>query len=329
MSLSLRGWGIGVGLALAVARPALASDDLTLDAMVTDGGSTSCDAGSGLSCEMCDVSGFTPDTMQKPIGPMAMACTDNDISNFITACGMSGTASACSMWEMSTSMTCVGCVITQSTASSWGPIVCTSSTQCSYNAQGCVDLTLNQVSMEKSSGGAGSCGDLLNASYGCQDYACGTCSTTDFPNCANSAVANECSSYATAAQSTTGPCGAIDGSASETSCFLQGGDSDISALVTLMCGGLVAPPPDAGSDSGTTTGDGGSNKDGGSTSKDGGSGDGSTGNKDSGPDGGAGFNNGSGCHCDAAGAEGTGNALVMLGIGGFVAAAITRRRKRR
>src|ERR1700690_3492886 len=52
--------------------------------------------GSGLACEQCDTSGYSPVEMQKPIGPNAAMCSDADISAFVTACGFSGTQTTCS-----------------------------------------------------------------------------------------------------------------------------------------------------------------------------------------------------------------------------------------
>ena len=316
----------------AVSASVLAADGGAADAGdAGDGGS--CEAGSGLACEVCDVSGYTPETMNPPIGPDAGACTDNDISGFVTNCADPSTSSqtACTTWESTATPGCSACIYTQSTASQWGPVVCAPmATTCSYNIGGCLDIQLGEVSEELGSGGTGSCGDLLTADYGCQQYACGTCNTmtTDFTNCATSAVSNECASYANPIQSLTGPCSAIDGSATETSCFLQAGDSDINALITLMCGGYVPPPPpDGGTDAGTTV-DAGGPKDAG-TSKDAGTKDsGSSGVDAGGPDAGSSFNSSGGCHCDAAEAGGAQSTLVLLGLGGLVIVGFGRRRRR-
>jgi len=291
-------------------------------ALIPDSGldaTSGCDASSGLACEVCDVSGYTPVELKKPIGPMAADCSDADISGFVTACGISGTSSTCSAWQATASTTCLGCLVTQQTASSWGVVVCTPT--CSYNSGGCIDLALGQVSQEKQAGGSGSCGDLVGANFGCQDYACGTCATTDFSTCANSASANECSVYAQAQTSTSGACAAIDGGATETACFPQT-DNDITTMATFMCGGLVAQP-DAGSDGGTTNDAGGSDS---GTKKDAGGDSGASG--DSGSDAGSNFGNGGGCHCDAAGAAGTTNAIAILALGALVATTAARRRKR-
>ncbi len=315
---------VGFGCVLVAVTFASGAHALT-DASVEAG---TCDAGSGLACEMCDTSGYTPTELKAPLGPMAGLCSDADISGFITACGIStGSQSACSAWQAMVSSTCLACILTPESSSEWGLAVC-ATTSCAYNSAGCIDLALNQVSMEQQAGGTGSCGDVVQAAFGCEDYACSTCTGTDFTTCVTSAVSNECASYAAPLTSMTGACAAMDGSASETSCFPQT-DTDLTAMAELFCGGLVAPPPDAGSDSGTTTTDSGTGFDSGTTPKDAGKADsgGSTG--DGGVDAGTGgsFNTG-GCHCDAAGSGGSGDALLMMGMAGFVVVALGRRKRR-
>jgi len=274
--------------------------------------------GSGLSCEMCNVSGFTPSTMAAPIGPTSTDCTDQDIADFDTAClATSATQQTCSTWESSASKSCLGCLVTQDTASSWGFLHC-SSTGCQLNVQGCVDEALGQVSQEKQAGGSGSCGDLINASYGCQEYACSTCSTTDFANCANSAVANECASYVAPVESTTGACSTLNNNTQAQTCFAQDEQTEI-AMATYMCGGGVAPPPDAGPPVDGGTSDGGTKSDAGSKTDAGKSGD-------AGGDAGSGTFGKGGCHCDVAG--GGGDSLAFFGVIAAFAATLVRRKKR-
>jgi hypothetical protein len=276
--------------------------------------------GSGLSCEMCNVSGFTPTQMAAPIGPTSTDCTDQDISDFDTAClATSATQATCSAWQSGASKSCLGCLLTQDTSSSWGFLVCNSTT-CSLNVQGCVDEALGTVSSELQAGGAGSCGDAINASYGCQDYACSTCSTTDFANCANSAVANECASYVAPVESTTGPCANLQNNTQAQTCFAQDEQTEV-AMATYMCGGGVAPPPDAGPnpDGGTTIPDSGTKTDAGSKTDAGKTGD-------AGADAGTNFGGKGGCHCDAAG--GGGDSLAFVGFTAALAAAFARRKRK-
>ncbi|HSQ64212.1 MAG TPA: hypothetical protein VLM85_13390 [Polyangiaceae bacterium] len=197
---------------------------------------------SGLACELCDVSGFTPTTQSAPT-QMANACTQTQINDFVTACFGSGTSTTCSAWQSANADagSCVSCVFTLQSAAAWGALVCTSS-GCSLNSPGCLDLELSQVSQEKQAGGAGSCGDVLSASYGCQDYACGTCTTTggtssDFSTCVNAALNAECKSYGD--KFTTDPaCASLQGDAAPAGalkCFPQA-DTDVPAFVNVFCG---------------------------------------------------------------------------------------------
>ena len=193
--------------------------------------------GSGVACELCDVSGYTPTPMSQP-ATMHDACTPTEMANFVTACfSANATQQTCQAWQAAEADagSCLGCVFTLQSAATWGPIVCTS-TSCSVNTAGCVDLVLQQTAAEKSAGGPGSCGDLENASYGCEEYACGTCSSTDFSTCAQSATANECKSYADAISSTTGACASLDDAgAVATICSPQTANG-IPAFLNLFCG---------------------------------------------------------------------------------------------
>jgi uncharacterized protein (TIGR03382 family) len=270
---------------------------------------------SGLACEQCDVSGYSPTNQAPPLGPSTGACSDTDIQDFVTACvDTSATQATCSAWQTSAPAACSACIVTTNTAASWGALVC-ASTGCQFNTGGCVDLVLGQVSQEASSGGNGSCGDLINASYGCQDYACGTCSSTDFTTCDQSAIANECASYSAPVTSTTGPCAVLNGDAGPpqaATCFPQT-VADDNAFIAYFCGGGTTPPPDGG-----TTTDGGVKKDGGG-SDGGGSTDGGGG------DGGFSGGKGGGCHCAVAHAPSHG-AGATAGVG--VLALVLRRRRR-
>ena len=204
----------------------------------TDGGCTS-----GLACELCDVSGYTPTTQSKPT-QMKNACTSTQISDFVTACfGTSATQTTCTAWQTANADAgnCVSCVFTLQSGAAWGPLVC-SSTSCSLNSPGCLDLELSQVNQEKASGGTGSCGDALSDSYGCQDYACGTCPSTggtssDFSTCVQAALTAECKSYGDAF--TNAPaCASLQGDAAPAGvnkCFPQA-DTDVPAFVDLVCG---------------------------------------------------------------------------------------------
>ena len=209
------------------------------------GGDSGPGCASGLACENCDVTGYTAVQQGKPVA-MPGSCTAAQLQAFVTACFSSGASQAtCTAWSQQDSGACGTCLapVLQSSAN-WGPFDCaTSSSPCGANSGGCVDLVTNSVSTEKGQGGAGSCGDLVTVNFGCQDYACGTCSTTDFQTCDQSATANECKSYVDAVTSDTGPCGPINGDAAPAkaqSCFPQT-DADNVNFVDIFCG--TGPTP--------------------------------------------------------------------------------------
>ncbi len=200
-----------------------------------------CDAGpigcsSPLACEVCDVTGFSPVPQSKPL-VAANACPSTDLAAFVVACfDPSATAASCQAWqqaENTANAACLGCLFTQVSAAAWGPLVCDTS-QCSLDVGGCVDVALDQVAQEKSSGGPGSCGDLYSDEYGCVGFACGQCSSTsDASQCESSATANECKTYADATTATNGPCGGLDAGA--TPCFPQT-PADYAAFFVRFCG---------------------------------------------------------------------------------------------
>jgi len=220
--------------------------DAKADALVHPDTGTTGDGGgtctSGLACELCDVSGYTPTTQSKPT-VMKGACTAQQITDFGTACfGTSATQTTCNNWQTANADagSCVSCVFTLQSAAAWGALVCTS-TSCSLNSPGCLDIELNQIAQEKQAGGTGSCGDILSDSYGCQDYACGTCSTTgspsDFSTCTTAALNAECKSYGDKF-STDPACASLQGDAAPAgamNCFPQA-DTDVPNFVNVFCG---------------------------------------------------------------------------------------------
>ncbi len=197
---------------------------------------------SGLACEVCD-NGFTPVQMVAPTNHPAL-CQTADITAYVTACGANGNSTTCNAWQTSENTSapnCLGCVFSANTDTKWGANVCDSSGNCQPNAGGCTDVVTGLVSQEKQAGGAGSCGDLINTDLGCQNYACGNCtSNTDFNTCQTSVVAHQCSSYDGPLQAQTGVCAVLAGADAATaatvnSCFANT-DADLQILVGIMCG---------------------------------------------------------------------------------------------
>ena len=102
---------------------------------------------------------------------------------------------------------CRDCVETQSTDSRWGVLVFSGTSTGVFNIEGCVDDALDEVAEEKANAGTGSCGDLLHASYGCQNFACAACvGNADDDTCVQTALHGGCKSYDTPIESSSGPC---------------------------------------------------------------------------------------------------------------------------
>jgi hypothetical protein len=207
------------------------------------GGGDSGDSGtcaSGLTCEICD-GGFSPTQMVAPYSH-ANVCPMADVTAFVTACGTTGNSTTCMAWQTSentSNAACLSCAFSQTTDPKWGFLVCDSMGNCNNNVGGCVDVASGTVTSEKQAGGSGSCGDLITADFGCENYSCGGCSSdADFMTCETSADAHECSTYSQAFNNATGACGFLnDASTLETDCFDQGQtDTLTTAVVTAMCG---------------------------------------------------------------------------------------------
>jgi hypothetical protein len=216
----------------------------------SDGGgdSGSC-ATAAVSCEMCDVSGYTPATMGAVVY-MQNACTATQISNFVTACALStSTMATCSAFFAVDGGACNTCVsAAQTSDAQWSWEYCDSTNgPCYLNEQGCADIALGEQAQEKGANppGTGSCGDILSALYGCESYACSSCTaTTDQSACImdteSSGTTKQCGSYETPLNATTGPCAVLNGDAapaSASNCFLQSQDAtSMQNFINMFCG---------------------------------------------------------------------------------------------
>lgn len=223
------------------------------------GGDSGKVCGSGLTCENCDTTGFQP-TAQAKSYSHANLCPAADITAYITACGSNATGTSCSTWqtaENTSNQKCLQCIYSSQTGANWGPLICPSSGFCSFNFPGCIDIKLGQVAQENGTS-SGSCGDLFNAGYGCQDYACNACQVgadggfdqTSFTACDNSATgqgtgaSSECKTYLDAVN-TNPVCAPFQGDGgtggAAASCFPADqnagfSDTEFNAFVTLFCG---------------------------------------------------------------------------------------------
>ena len=198
------------------------------------------------TCGPVDVSSYQPSPLTPPNPPHQAKCTEQQISDY-AQCQGAGDTSLCKQFaDGQSGQTCRQCIETQSTDPRWGVIVFTGSNGV-YDIAGCVDDALGEVSDEKASGGNGSCGDLLFASYGCQNAACSACKATAFDACVATAVAGACNTYDAPVESKTGPCAALLGDASPpdtSACFPNPSITDatqqqvdwLTRMVGYMCG---------------------------------------------------------------------------------------------
>jgi hypothetical protein len=198
-----------------------------------------------LACGPLDVAGFNPQTMHPPNPPHAGKCTLQQSQDF-AACE-SGDTSKCAQFSPGQpAEACGACIDTHASDATWGVVVFDGQIG-TVNIEGCVDDALGEVSQEKASGGSGSCGDLLHASYGCQDAACSACTGDELTSCISSAVAGGCATYASDVQSPNGPCDLLLGDAAPpdvVSCFPDPSIGDLAAqrtdfltrIANYMCG---------------------------------------------------------------------------------------------
>lgn len=162
-------------------------------------------------CGPLDVTNYEPELMHPPNPAHAGACTSQQASDY-AACQGGDTSKCTQFGSGQPAQACGACIETQKTDVKWGVVVFENSVG-TINVEGCIDDALSQVPYEKSNAGPGSCGDLLHASYGCQDQACGACTGGAFTTCDEDTVTGGCSSYDHAVESSTGECKALLGDA--------------------------------------------------------------------------------------------------------------------
>ena len=204
------------------------------------------DAPTGV-CGPVDVTSFEPTPLVPPNPPHQDKCTSQQTSDY-AQCQAGKVTSLCQQFaDGQSGQACRQCIETQSTDQRWGVIVFEGTTG-TINVEGCVDDALAQASKEKENdGGTGSCGDLLHASYGCQDAACAACGAGDLQACVDEAVSGGCKSYDQAVQASTGPCSELSSDAAPaalSACFPDDSISDptqrsvdwLTRIVGYMCG---------------------------------------------------------------------------------------------
>jgi hypothetical protein len=199
------------------------------------------DSGSdGGVCGPVSVTTYTPSAMHPPNPPHAGKCTDLQIADY-AACEGGATAKCSQFGTGEPSAACGACIETKTTDATWGVVVFDGSNG-TLNVEGCVDDALDQVNIEPAS-----CGQLLFASYGCQDAACALCAGSALDTCDDATLTGGCATYDAQVESDNGPCGALLGDAAPTdvgSCFPNPTITDVNAqradfitrMAKYMCG---------------------------------------------------------------------------------------------
>lgn len=159
--------------------------------------------GNANACGPADTTGFTPRTYAPPSGKHQNLCTPTQITDYV-ACIEQTDKTKCAQFEMGMSgAACSACIETQQTDAKWGPFVSPDGQTLVFNTPGCLDLAVPNTQ----------CGKALDASYGCQDAACGTCDSTTTPtydSCVNSSLTKQCKTF---------------GDTADTACAAQFGDA--------------------------------------------------------------------------------------------------------
>jgi hypothetical protein len=199
----------------------------------TNSNDVNADTNPGVSCAPGDVSGFTP-AAYVPAAVHKGACTTMNISDFDAACinATTATSAACSAWQKANA-TCLACIQTPDTASSWGPLIeHTAQKTISINLGGCFELA-----------GSKACGTSFESDRGCDAAACdANCPVVQNDNnvsinalnaCYKSADSGGCKTYA----DQVAVCENDDGGAITQKC-LGGTDFDslFISVAPLFCG---------------------------------------------------------------------------------------------
>lgn len=216
------------------------SHDASSDSPVPSPDATFDAGGDGGVCGPVAVTTYTPSTMHPPNPPHAGKCTDQQSADY-AACEGGNTAKCAEFGTGQPAEACGACIETKKSDATWGVVVFDGSSGLP-NIEGCVDDALGQVSLEPSS-----CGQLLFASYGCQQAACGLCAGDALDTCVNASLTGGCVSFDEEVESTKGPCAELLGDAApaaSTNCFPDPALTDVDAqradfltrLAKYMCG---------------------------------------------------------------------------------------------
>jgi hypothetical protein len=198
----------------------LARPDASIDAALPDVGMSDGYFGDAGVCGPIDVPDYAPDVMHSPNPPHANKCTAQQAADY-ASCEGGNTANCAEFGAGQSAYTCGQCIESQKTDPTWGVVVFDMAVG-TLNTEGCVDDALMQVPYEIADKGHGSCGDLLYASYGCQQASCNACMGSAFDTCTMEATSAQCLTFDQAVESPTGLCKALFDDAAPSavaSCF--------------------------------------------------------------------------------------------------------------
>ncbi len=189
------------------------------------------------ACGPADTTAYMPRAYSPPSGKHQGICTTPNIADYVLCIENTDKTKCAQFGQGGAAETCGNCIETNQTDPKWGPFVSPDGQSLSYNTAGCLDLAVSNTQ----------CGKSLDASYGCQDAACGTCDNTTTPtydSCVTSSLSKSCKTYGATADK---DCAAQFGDAApaETSnCFPDPSIADPAAqdadfvkrIVTYFCG---------------------------------------------------------------------------------------------
>jgi hypothetical protein len=201
------------------------------------------DGGGGNTCPTpADVSGFTPPAYHHATGAHQGACTDAFIAAYYQDClAANSTQQTCAKWGTSADpahKTCAQCLITQATATKYGPLVLYKGV-INANIAGCIEL------LDPTNGL--NCATAIQQSEECDHAACDSvCPVTDnasfqlWQQCVTAAEAAGCKKYADAAK-----CGSAEQDGGPAAaCFPSGASPAFqdyyNAIAPVFCGGTAS-----------------------------------------------------------------------------------------
>lgn len=186
-------------------------------------------------------------TWTPPAAANATACSDQQISDYYADClNPNAPTGACTTWQgITANANCAKCLVTQESASAWGPLIAVPNNVLYANIGGCIALETGDTT---SSG----CGAKAWQASQCEDLSCSN-------NCAGSAFTDYQACTQAAATGTCAPeiaaeCDLSDAGAIYATCVNhQDFQSYFLAIAPVFCGGYSADAGagDAGSDAST------------------------------------------------------------------------------